>query len=138
MKKFFLVLIIVVFFALLIYLLIYILKKTKKDNFFSYYLNGKKYLLLVADEPKEWEKGLMNYRKREELGGADGMIFIFPNKEYRTFWNKNTYLDLKVYWIEDKEVVGQDFLPSINQSNELVYIHSPLKVNKVIELVLNQ
>lgn len=134
MKKFFLVLLIVI----LLVILIYISKKTRKDNFLEYYLDEKKYLLLIADEPKEWEKGLMNYRKREELGGADGMIFIFPNKEYRTFWNKNTYLDLKVYWIEDKEVVGQDFLPSINQSKELVYIHSPVKVNKVIELVANQ
>lgn len=134
MKKFFLVLLIVI----LLVILIYISKKTRKDNFLEYYLDEKKYLLLIADEPKEWEKGLMNYRKREDLGGANGMIFIFPNKDYRTFWNKNTYLDLKVYWIEDKEVVGQDFLPSINQSKELVYIHSPVKVNKVIELVANQ
>lgn len=134
MKKFFFVLILVFFFVLLIY----IPKKIRKDNFFPYYLNGKKYRLLVADEPGEWERGLMNYRKREDLGGADGMIFIFPNKDYRTFWNKNTYLDLKVYWIEDKEVVGQDFLPSVNQSKDLVYIHSPVKVNKVIELVVNQ
>lgn len=134
MKKFFFVLILVFFFVLLIY----IPKKIRKDNFFPYYLNGKKYRLLVADEPGEWERGLMNYRKREDLGGVDGMIFIFPNKDYRTFWNKNTYLDLKVYWIEDKEVVGQDFLPSINQSKDLVYIHSPVKVNKVIELVVNQ
>ena len=37
------------------------------------------------------------------------MIFIFPDKERQTFWNKNTYLDLDIYWMNDDKVVGKSF-----------------------------
>jgi len=98
-------------------------------------LNGKKYRLLVADKEKEWERGLMFHR---HLGNADGMVFIFPSKEYRTFWNKNTYLNLNIFWLDDEKVVGEDILPSIDRSKKIVVVHSPKKVNKVVEVVNNK
>lgn len=77
----------------------------------------------------------MNYRDKKELKGADGMMFIFPDKDYRTFWNMNTYLDLDVYWIDGDRVVGKDYLPSILKSKEIITVESRVKVNKVIEIV---
>ncbi len=73
----------------------------------------------------------MNYRK---LDGTDGMLFIFPNKEIRSFWNKNTFMDLRLYWFNDNTVIGESFLPSIEKSKEIVIVTSPSEANRVIEL----
>lgn len=102
----------------------------------TYQLNGKKYQLLKAITPQEWQKGLMFYKSKKELKGADGMIFIFPDNQVRSFWNINTYLDLDVYWLNDDNIVGKSYLPSIEKSKKIFIISSPKKVNKVVELVL--
>ncbi len=98
----------------------------------NFNLNGKTYRLLVADEPEEWERGLMYYKKPVNF---DGMIFVFPNKAVRTFWNKNTYLDLEVYWLDGDRVVGKTFLPSIERSGKIVTVSSPRAVDKVVEII---
>jgi len=117
---------------LLLFLFFYF-KKSQK--LISYSLEGKTYKLLIAKTPLEHQKGLMFYRSKKELKGADGMIFIFSNKNYRTFWNKNTFLDLDVYWIDGDRIVGKDFLPSIEKTKEILTINSPKPVNKVVEIV---
>ncbi|MBI5122465.1 DUF192 domain-containing protein [Candidatus Roizmanbacteria bacterium] len=108
---------------------------TPNKEFINYSINNIKYKLLVADEQNEWQKGLMFYRSKNELKGADGMIFIFPDKQIRNFWNKNTYLDLDVYWLDNDEVVGKNYLPSIEKSKEVIVVESKVKINKVIELI---
>jgi len=117
---------------LLLFLFFYF-KKSQKLIYYS--LEGKTYKLLPAKTPLEHQKGLMFYRSKKELKGADGMIFIFSNKNYRTFWNKNTFLDLDVYWIDGDKIVGKDFLPSIEKTKEILIINSPKPVNKVVEIV---
>jgi uncharacterized membrane protein (UPF0127 family) len=120
-------------FSFLLLFLFFYFKKSQK--LISYSLEGKTYKLLIAKTPLEHQKGLMFYRDKKELKGADGMIFIFSNKNYRTFWNKNTFLDLEVYWIDGKKVVGKDFLPSIEKTKEIFTVSSPKPVDKVVELV---
>jgi uncharacterized membrane protein (UPF0127 family) len=117
---------------LLLFLFFYF-KKSQK--LISYSLEGKTYKLLIAKTPLEHQKGLMFYRDKKELKGADGMIFIFPDKNYRTFWNKNTFLDLDVYWFDGDKIVGKDFLPSIEKTKEIFTVSSPKPVDKVVELV---
>ena len=51
------------------------------------------------------------------LPSFDGMVFEFPDRQYRTFWNKNTYMDLDLYWMNDDVVVGKSVLPSIEHSS---------------------
>ncbi len=116
----------IIFFALSLFQIILTFTSTT-----TYILNGKKYRLLVADTPQKREKGLMYVRN---LRGIDGMIFIYQDSEIRGFWNKNTYLDLDLYWINDGKVVGETFLPSIDKSKKIVRFFSPVPVNKVIEL----
>lgn len=108
---------------------------TPDKEFINYSINNIEYKLLIADSPEEWQKGLMFHKSKQELKGADGMIFIFPDKQIRSFWNKNTYLDLDVYWLEDNKTVGKSFLPSILKSKETVVVNSPDKVNKVVEII---
>src|SRR5438105_15223281 len=103
MKKVFLILGVVFF--ILISLSIYeqykVLEMYSGYNTEDYKLQGQKYHLLVADTPQKMEKGLMYYRK---LNGVDGMIFKFPRSDYQNFWNKNTLMDLTLYWINNGEV----------------------------------
>ena len=108
----------------------------KKESYLIYYpIEGKSYKLILAKTVFEHQKGLMFYKDKKELKGADGIIFIFNNKDYRTFWNKNTFLDLDVYWIDGDVVVAKDFLPSIKKTKDIFIITSPKPVDKVVEIV---
>lgn len=97
-----------------------------------YKLNNRNYCLLIASNNEQWERGLMFYKKPVDF---DGMIFVFPDKKIRNFWNKNTYLDLDVYWMEDDKIVGKSFLPSISKSKKIIMVNSEKKVNKVVEII---
>lgn len=110
-------------------------KELRDYDVIVYKLNKKQLRLLVADDEQKWTKGLMYQR---ELHGFDGMIFKFPKKEIRSFWNKNTYLLLDIVWISGDTVVGYDRLPPITESKTEVIISSSKPVDTVIELVKNK
>jgi uncharacterized membrane protein (UPF0127 family) len=98
----------------------------------EYDLSGKKLRLIIADTEEKREKGLMFIKKPIE--GVDGMMFVFPKATNQSFWNKNTYMDLTLYWLNGKEVVGESQLPSITDSNKIVVVSSPSPADTVIEL----
>ena len=129
MKK--IITLILFIFALSIYLLINN-KQCSNKQAKKYLINSKNYCLLTASNQEQWEKGLMFYKKPVNF---DGMIFISPNKETRSFWNKNTYLDLDLYWMNEDKIVGKSFLPSILKSENLVTISSEEEINRVVEIV---
>ena len=97
-----------------------------------YTLEGHKLHLIVADDTNKWVKGLMFVERNFSY---DGMLFVFPDKQYRTFWNKNTFVDLDLYWINDGTVVGKSFLPSIRKSKTITTVHSPDTADTVIEVI---
>ena len=86
----------------------------------------------MADSAEEWRRGLMNIRKPVDY---DGMLFVFPEKQPRTFWNKNTYLDLEIYWIDGEQIVGKDELPSVLQTRKVVMVSSGREVDRVVEVI---
>lgn len=98
----------------------------------KYFINNKNYCLLTANNPEQWEKGLMFYKKPVDF---DGMIFIFPEKQVRSFWNMNTYMDLDIYWMDGKTVVGKSFLPSILKTKNVVTVNSKEEVSRVAEII---
>jgi uncharacterized membrane protein (UPF0127 family) len=51
----------------------------------------------VVSTPGAQQQGLM-YRK--ELAPTAGMLFVFPDEQPRTFWMKNTYLELDMIFID--------------------------------------
>lgn len=121
--------------AVFLVLLVGYFSFSKNNKFYEFEINGKTYKLLTAKTQSEWTKGLMDIKNKKDLKGADGMIFIFPNKNFREFWNQNTYLDLDIYWLDGEKVVGSDRLPSIEKSKDIVVVYSPFKVDKVVEIV---
>ncbi|MFN8392693.1 MAG: DUF192 domain-containing protein [Bdellovibrionota bacterium] len=51
----------------------------------------------VVSRRSEKQMGLM-YRK--ELGSDEGMLFVFREEKPRTFWMKNTYLELDMIFLD--------------------------------------
>lgn len=121
-------------FILLIAMLVLIQsqKKQAAANTVPFTISGKTYHLLVADSQEEWERGLMFITQKK---GFDGMLFEFPEAKPRTFWNKNTLVDLEVYWFAGDDLVSKAELPSIKKSGQIVYISSPKPVDKVVEII---
>jgi len=115
-----------------IFIFNYFLSEKNNEKLISFELEGKKYLLKKANNPQEWQDGLMFIEKPVNY---NGMIFIFPDKQIRSFWNKNTFIDLDIYWLDDDKIIDKDFLPSINSSKEVITKTSPMPVNKVIEII---
>ena len=51
----------------------------------------------LAVSASEKQLGLM-YRK--QLGETEGMLFIFPDESLRSFWMKNTYVELDIIFLD--------------------------------------
>jgi uncharacterized membrane protein (UPF0127 family) len=61
----------------------------------------------VARTPEERERGLMY---RESLAKGTGMLFVFPEAQYRSFWMKDTFIPLDIAFLDaDLRIV--DILP---------------------------
>jgi uncharacterized membrane protein (UPF0127 family) len=65
----------------------------------------------IADSPEKASQGLM---RRKELKEGNGMLFIFPDEEIRSFWMKNTYIPLSIgYFNKKNELIDiQDMKPA--------------------------
>ena len=89
-----------------ILLLIFLIGCTKNidKNFNGVYIdNGKNLIKInieIADDNNKRIKGLMF---REKLNESQGMLFVFENENYQTFWMKNTLIPLDMIFI------GKDF-----------------------------
>jgi hypothetical protein len=51
----------------------------------------------VADEPSEWQRGLMH---RRSLARNAGMVFVFPRPIRGGFWMKNTLIPLSIAYYD--------------------------------------
>ena len=64
---------------------------------------GKKITVELAETEDQHERGLMN---RKSLGKNNGMLFIFSDEAIRSFWMKNTLIDLSIgYFSKDKKLI---------------------------------
>ena len=57
------------------------------------------YQLELAATPVERQQGLMY---RYDLGSGDGMLFVWPKEDYRSFWMKNTPLSLDILFFSSE------------------------------------
>lgn len=56
----------------------------------------------IADDDQQRERGLMYRRQLEE---DQGMLFIFANEDYRSFWMKSTPLPLDIIFLTANRVI---------------------------------
>lgn len=104
----------------------------RQKNFENIKIEGKMYKLRTAKRSTEWAQGLMFVKKPVDY---DGMIFYFPDKQVRSFWNMNTLVDLDIYWMRDGKVIEKSKLPSVTRSQKTVVITSPKDINQVVEII---
>ena len=91
--------ILIVCFFILIFLLFYIINSDKNKVCFS----EECFNLEIALTQEELSKGLMF---RESLDKNSGMLFIFPEENFHSFWMKDALIPLDIIWINsDKEIV---------------------------------
>lgn len=57
----------------------------------------------VARTPESWQHGLS---ERQSLAPGSGMLFVFSDRNSRTFWMKGMRFPLDMVWISDTHVVG--------------------------------
>ncbi len=105
----------------------------RKPITIEYQLEGKDYTLLTAKAIWEKTKGLSGIQP-DQRGAFDGMIFYFDPPEQAMFWNKDTHLNLELYWIKNGQVLRKDFLPSIDSAG-LTTITAPQEIDQVIEII---
>ncbi|MCS7195837.1 MAG: DUF192 domain-containing protein [Aquificaceae bacterium] len=87
--------------------------------------------LLLAETPEKHARGLMGYKS---LQGFDGMVFLYGERAVRRFWNKDTHLELDLYWIDRGKVIGRSYLPPVELAG-IVVVSSPGPVDRVVELL---
>lgn len=73
-------------------------KKIKKT------INGKKYILHIADTPAKQIYGFSNI-KPKEVSKNHGILFVYPDSKIRTFTMKKTKIKLKIIFC------NEDFMP---------------------------
>lgn len=82
----------------------------------------------VADDDAERATGLMFVRQMPE---HEGMLFVWPEAEVRSFWMRNTYIPLDILYIRDGEIVK-----IVNRAKPLdeTGLPSDVPVNWVLEM----
>jgi uncharacterized protein len=58
----------------------------------------------IADTEEKRERGLMF---RKNLGKNDGMLFVFDDERYVTFWMKNTLIPLDIIFISSNGTINE-------------------------------
>ncbi|TGM56979.1 DUF192 domain-containing protein [Leptospira adleri] len=83
----------------------------------------------VVNTPSDRARGLM-YRK--SMGENEGMLFVFSEPDYLSFWMKNTWIPLSIaYFNRDKRITDIHNMKP-NQTKELY--HSSEKVLYALEV----
>jgi len=98
-------------------------------------LKDKCFTVEVADSSSEHAQGLMN---RESLVEDAGMLFVFNDVDFHSFWMKDTYISLDLLWIDENGYVVDFFKGAkscINQTSCPIY--TPIEASKYV-LELNE
>jgi uncharacterized membrane protein (UPF0127 family) len=87
-----------------------IYSQQQEEGLFQVTIKGKKIRVEVVRTEGEKARGLMF---RDKLGADEGMLFVYEEEEFLTFWMKNTPLPLSIAFIDKKgEIVDiQDMEP---------------------------
>lgn len=65
-------------------------------------LKNTTFAVEIADDDEERARGLMY---RDKLARNQGMLFVFPKEEPRTFWMKNTLISLDMIFLDGEQTI---------------------------------
>lgn len=71
--------------------------KDQKGSLHKVYVDSSLVWVEIADNEESRGKGLM---WRDAMPQDQGMLFVFPNPEYQSFWMRNTYIPLDIAFID--------------------------------------
>lgn len=120
---------------LIISLSLFILTGCSQQNLSSVAINDKVFKVEVVTEETEQQQGLSG---RQSLAADQGMLFVFPDKQVRSFWMKDMNFNIDLLWLDNDKIIGWQVdlsAPDRNISEEkLINYTSPQPVDKVLEL----
>ena len=87
----------------------------------------------IARTLEEISKGLM---QRERLGEYSGMLFVFPDESQRSFWMKNTLINLDIVFIsKGKKIVSiAEAVPCPSKNTKCPLYKSEVPAQYVVEV----
>ena len=94
-------------------------------------VSGHKIPLLLANDEQSRIQGLSD---RPSLEGEKGMLFVFENKAYKSFWMKRMNFPLDIIWIVDNEIIKIDKNLAPEGDNPTKRYYSGEDVNFVLEV----
>ncbi len=86
-------------------------------------------MLDIADSEEKRSFGLMN---RKKINPNSGMIFLWKDSKIRSFWMKNTYFNLDLFFLNSEGIIVEIYKNA--KALDETYISSKNKVKYVIEL----
>jgi len=86
-------------------------------------------MLDIADSEEKRSFGLMS---RKKISPNSGMIFLWKDSKIRSFWMKNTYFNLDLFFLNSEGIIVEIYKNA--KALDETYISSKNKVKYVIEL----
>lgn len=87
-------------------------------------INGHDLFVELAFTPDTRSCGLSN---RYSLGENNGMLFLFPNTDKRTFWMKNTHIPLSIAFMNDAGKIVMIHQMEADQTNTTYHSFQPVR-----------
>jgi len=72
------------------------------NRFVTIYIQDKPFQAEIADTPEKLTRGLMF---RQKIRDDYGMLFVFPDNDYRSFWMKNTLISLDMIFLNRQQQI---------------------------------
>lgn len=94
-------------------------------------INGHVFSLFLARTNLEQEIGLARFNK---IRNDQGMLFIFPESDYYSFWMKNMKFPIDIIFINKNKVVDIFKNVSVSKDNNLPVYTTHQKANIVLEI----
>lgn len=92
-------------------------------------IGSREFTAEIADEPSEWERGLIGHKP---LASGQGMLFVFPVADKRSFWMKGMTFPIDIIWIGQGRVIG--FVDRAGPEEEKRRYLSPGPADQVLEI----
>ncbi len=98
----------------------------------SYRIGASVVKLEITQTAKDRERGLSG---RDMIGGAGGMLFVFPETGRHGIWMKDMRFSIDIIWVADEKIVDiAPRVPYVQTAQELPIYYPRLDAQFVIEV----